>query len=152
MLASWVGFGNALSCPPWDTECKHEPTCCESGVLVRRGDACGRCDVCANSEFETCNGPWGIDGHCALGYRCLLQGGEFQGPADPLMTVGVCLREEVAEAWEAFAKKNTQFWKTEIKLIPGIKKSRTKQVPKCGKENKKEGYYFLETKDKYIKS
>jgi len=146
MLAFWVGFGNALSCPPPGTACEHEPTCCESGVLVKQGDVCAQCDRCAKSEFESCNGSWGIDGDCALGYRCLLQGRRFR--IDPLMASGVCLREEIAEAWESHAKKNTEPWKPKIKLLPEIKKSRTKQVPKCGEEKKKEGYYLLETKDK----
>jgi len=68
ILASIPG-SFSLSCPPCGFEPCQDPVCCDSGFLTT--DACGCCAQCASSEGGSCGGPFGIEGSCGSGTRCL---------------------------------------------------------------------------------
>jgi len=144
-------FGSALRCLP-HVDCKWQPTCCASGVMVIRGDICGQCDACARAELDPCQGMWGGRGQCTVGHKCVIQEANNNPLEHPLgdMGDGICLKGEVADAWKAYVDiHNKQPWSSHIavSLVPGVKEGRTRRVPKCGQE-KKNATYLVETEDK----
>ncbi|KAL7838725.1 hypothetical protein AOLI_G00271290 [Acnodon oligacanthus] len=57
----------ALSCLPCYTVACQEPLCPGEKVL----GPCNCCYECAKQKKESCGGPFGMDGQCDLGLKCV---------------------------------------------------------------------------------
>ena len=65
VITSAEQCGQEMKCP----KCEEPPKKCNSGYYIR-GPPCGCCLVCAKAENESCGGPGGYKGYCALGLHC----------------------------------------------------------------------------------